>query len=72
MFGVPFEEIGQIIGRSTDAAKMLASRARRTVQGTRRPAGVRHEQRAVVDIVSVTHPEHLAATHLLVTLGSEG
>jgi RNA polymerase sigma-70 factor (ECF subfamily) len=27
MFAVPFEEIGQIIGRSPDAAKMLASRA---------------------------------------------
>ena len=27
MFAVPFEEIGQIIGRSADAAKMLASRA---------------------------------------------
>ncbi len=32
MFAVPFEEIGQIIGRSTDATKMLASRARRKVQ----------------------------------------
>ena len=32
-FAVPFEEIGQIIGRSTDATKMLASRARRKVQG---------------------------------------
>ena len=34
MFAVPFEEIGQIIGKSTDATKMLASRARRKVQGT--------------------------------------
>lgn len=33
MFAVPFEEIGQIIGRSADASKMLASRARRKVQG---------------------------------------
>jgi RNA polymerase sigma-70 factor (ECF subfamily) len=34
MFAVPFEEIGPIVGRSATAAKMLASRARRRVQGT--------------------------------------
>jgi len=33
MFAVPFEEIAQIVGRSPNAAKMLASRARRRVQG---------------------------------------
>ena len=49
MFAVPFEEIGQIIGRSTDAAKMLASRARRKVQDTPRPTDERQHQRAVVD-----------------------
>jgi RNA polymerase sigma-70 factor (ECF subfamily) len=49
MFSVPFEEIGQIIGRSTDASKMLASRARRKVQGTHRPNDERNQQRAVVD-----------------------
>ena len=49
MFAVPFEEIGQIIGRSTDATKMLASRARRKVQGTHRPTEERQQQRAVVD-----------------------
>ena len=36
-FAVPFEEIGQILGRSTDATKMLASRARRKVRGTTPP-----------------------------------
>ncbi|OOC54854.1 MULTISPECIES: sigma-70 family RNA polymerase sigma factor [Nocardiopsis] len=49
MFAVPFEEIGQIVGRSTDATKMLASRARRKVRGTRRPTSERRQQRAVVD-----------------------
>ena len=49
MFAVPFEEIGQIIGRSTDATKMLASRARRKVQGTHRPVDERRRQGAVVD-----------------------
>jgi RNA polymerase sigma-70 factor (ECF subfamily) len=48
MFAMPFEEIGQIIGRSTGATKMLASRARRKVQG-RHPTDERHQQRAVVD-----------------------
>ncbi len=33
MFGVPFEEIGAIVGRSPAAARQLASRARRRVQG---------------------------------------
>ena len=33
MFGVPFEEIGPIVGRSAAAARQLASRARRRVQG---------------------------------------
>jgi RNA polymerase sigma factor (sigma-70 family) len=37
MFAVPFEEIAPIVGRSTDAARQLASRARRRVRGA--PAG---------------------------------
>lgn len=49
MFAAPFAEIGPIIGRSTDAAKMLASRARRKVQGIPRPTGERTQRREVVD-----------------------
>ena len=49
MFAVPFEEIGPIIGRSPDAAKMLASRARRKVQDAPRPTEERQQRRAVVD-----------------------
>ena len=33
MFAVPFEDIGPIVGRSSTAARQLASRARRRVQG---------------------------------------
>jgi RNA polymerase sigma-70 factor, ECF subfamily len=33
MFGVPFDEIAPIVGRSPSAARQLASRARRRVQG---------------------------------------
>jgi RNA polymerase sigma factor (sigma-70 family) len=38
MFGVPFSEIGEIAGRSPDAARQLASRARRTVRGSVPPS----------------------------------
>jgi hypothetical protein len=34
MFAVPFDEIAPIVGRSAAAARQLASRARRRVQGT--------------------------------------
>jgi RNA polymerase sigma factor (sigma-70 family) len=34
MFAMPFEEIAAIVGRSVAAAKQLASRARRRIQGT--------------------------------------
>jgi RNA polymerase sigma-70 factor (ECF subfamily) len=33
MFAVPFDEVGAIVGRSTEATRQLASRARRRVQG---------------------------------------
>jgi RNA polymerase sigma-70 factor (ECF subfamily) len=38
VFAVPFDEIAEIIGRMPQAARQLASRARRRVQG-RTPAG---------------------------------
>jgi RNA polymerase sigma factor (sigma-70 family) len=45
MFAVPFEEIAPIVGRSPDAARQLASRARRRVargaRSGRRPSGRR-------------------------------
>jgi len=37
MFGVPFDEIAGITGRSPDAARQLASRARRRVRGSDSP-----------------------------------
>ncbi|MGP4112632.1 sigma-70 family RNA polymerase sigma factor [Streptomyces sp. 4N509B] len=49
LFAVPFDEIGQILGRSADAAKMLASRARRKVRATERPTAAGPEQRKVVE-----------------------
>jgi RNA polymerase sigma factor (sigma-70 family) len=50
MFAVPFEEIGSIVGRSPTAARQLASRARRRVQGAGRAPDVDLAgQRQVVD-----------------------
>lgn len=52
MFAVPFAEIGQILDKSSDAVKMMASRARRTVQAVPPPTRDRRrqqEQREVVD-----------------------
>jgi RNA polymerase sigma-70 factor (ECF subfamily) len=49
LFAVPFDEIGQILGKSTAAAKMTASRARGKLRGTERPSATRREQREVVE-----------------------
>jgi RNA polymerase sigma-70 factor (ECF subfamily) len=50
MFAVPFEEIAPIVGRSPAAARQLASRARRRVQGsTSIPDADVARQRAVVE-----------------------
>ena len=49
MFGVPFEEIAPIVGRSPIAARQLASRARRRVRGAAVPDADVNRQRAVVD-----------------------
>ena len=50
MFAVPFEEIAPIVGRSPAAARQLASRARRRVQGsTSIPSPDVARQRAVVE-----------------------
>ncbi|MGZ4675438.1 MAG: sigma-70 family RNA polymerase sigma factor [Acidimicrobiia bacterium] len=85
-FDVPFDEIATVLGRSTAATKMLASRARRKVQGrddvTRDPDPGR--QREVVDaflaaarhgefetLVGLLHPDvELAADAAAVRMGS--
>jgi RNA polymerase sigma-70 factor (ECF subfamily) len=72
MFAVPFEEIAPLIDRTPDAARQLASRARRRVKGAelRSPDSDLARQRAVVDaffraarggdfdgLVAVLHPD---------------
>ena len=50
MFSLPFETIAPVIGRSTAAARQLASRARRRVRGqAEHPGADRDRQRAVVE-----------------------
>jgi RNA polymerase sigma-70 factor, ECF subfamily len=50
MFGVPFEEIATIVGRSVDATRQLGSRARRRVRGGTAERGPDlARQREVVD-----------------------
>jgi RNA polymerase sigma factor (sigma-70 family) len=50
MFAIPFEEIAAVVGRSPAAARQLASRARRRVQGAAPvPDADLARQRAVVD-----------------------
>ena len=71
MFAVPFDEIGPMVDRSPTAARQLASRARRRVQGAApSPDPDLQEQRRVVDaffaaahdgdfegLVAVLHPD---------------
>jgi RNA polymerase sigma-70 factor (ECF subfamily) len=50
MFAMPFDDIAPIVGRSPDAARQLASRARRRVQGSPAPTDSSvARQRKVVD-----------------------
>ena len=70
MFSVPFEEIAAVLERSPDAARQLASRGRRRVQGAPTPDADLNAQWEVVDaflaaardgdfdrLVSVLHPD---------------
>ena len=56
MFALPFEEIAPIVGRSSTAARKLASRARMRVQGAALPDKDTARQRKVVDaFVAAAH-----------------
>jgi RNA polymerase sigma factor (sigma-70 family) len=49
MFDLPFDDIAPIVGRTPAAARQLASRARRRVQGANPPETTRERQRKIVD-----------------------
>ena len=63
MFGVPFEQIAPIVDRSSDAARQLASRARRRVRGAAPvPDGDVRAQWAVVEaFVAAAHEGNFEA-----------
>ncbi|MCF3132911.1 MULTISPECIES: sigma-70 family RNA polymerase sigma factor [Streptomyces] len=83
LFAVPFEEIGAILGRSSAAARQLASRARRRVQGAPAPDADLARQREIVDaflaaardgdfegLLEVLDPDVVARTDAGVTTGA--
>ncbi|MFE5214168.1 MULTISPECIES: sigma-70 family RNA polymerase sigma factor [unclassified Streptomyces] len=83
LFGVPFEEIGGILGRSPAAARQLASRARRRVRGADAPETDLARQREVVDaflaaardgdfdgLLAVLDPDVVARSEAGVTSGA--
>lgn len=49
MFDLPFDDIAPIVGRTPAAARQLASRARRRVQGVDPPETTRDRHRKIVD-----------------------
>jgi RNA polymerase sigma-70 factor (ECF subfamily) len=86
MFGLAFDEIGPIVERSPEAARQLASRARRRLQGTS-PEGAADpgRQRAIVeaflaasregrfeDLIALLHPDVvLRGDAAVVAMGAE-
>ena len=84
LFAVSYEEVGEIVGRSPVAARQLASRARRRVQGAEAHEGGVRRQREVVDaflaaaregdfeaLVELLDPDVVARTEVGVTTGAE-
>jgi RNA polymerase sigma-70 factor, ECF subfamily len=63
MFAVPFDEIGSILGRSPNAAKQLASRARQRVQAADAPpdADVTPQRQLVAAFLAASRNGDLAA-----------
>jgi len=49
LFGLPFKQIAEILDKSADASKMLASRARSKVRGVPHPTGDLQARRDIVD-----------------------
>ncbi|KKD07381.1 sigma-70 family RNA polymerase sigma factor [Streptomyces sp. WM6386] len=83
LFAVPFEDVADIVGRTPAAARQLASRARRRVQGAPAPDADLVRQREVVDaflaaarggdfdaLVDVLDPDVVARAEAGVTAGA--
>jgi RNA polymerase sigma-70 factor (ECF subfamily) len=76
VFAVPFAEIGTILGKSADATKMIASRARRKIRAAQQPSNAGRQQREVAQafltaardgrfeqLMQVLHPEVKFTVH---------
>src|SRR4051812_1774826 len=50
IFDMPFEEIAPVVGRSTDATRQLATRARRRVRGAHEPEAPDGQRRRIVEV----------------------
>ena len=62
MFAMPFTEVGAVLGRSTDATRQLASRARRRVRGAPKPGSRRRPRPAAGGGRPRSSPRPAAAT----------
>jgi RNA polymerase sigma-70 factor (ECF subfamily) len=65
---MPFEEIAPVVGRTPDAARQLASRARRRVQGSDDPPEVRREANRKVIVAFIAASRSGDMTALLAVL----
>ncbi|KUL21685.1 sigma-70 family RNA polymerase sigma factor [Streptomyces regalis] len=83
LFGVSYEEVAAVVDRTPAAARQLASRARRRVQGAEAPENDRARQRQVVDaflaaardgdfdgLLDVLDPDVVARTEVGVATGA--
>ena len=83
LFAVPYDEIAGVLGRSPEAARQLASRARRRVRGAEAPDGGADRRREVVDaflaaardgdfdgLLEVLDPDVVARSEAGVTTGA--
>lgn len=71
LFGRPFDEVGEALGRSPQAARQLASRARRRLQGS--PEGARPDSRRARPLVDawLAAAEHGDVERLLALLDED-
>jgi len=63
MFAMPFDEVGDVLGRSTDATRQLASRARRRVRGAPSPdhAGLARQREVAAAFLAASRGGDISA-----------
>jgi RNA polymerase sigma factor (sigma-70 family) len=71
LFGVPFDEIAPIVGRSPTAARQLASRARRRVQGATADPGLDRGRDPEADDLDRTRQREIVDAFLAASRGGD-